>query len=47
MNEYGHKNPKASVADFGLENVSSAYWNMSAAELVEETLLQGMGKYKF
>ena len=44
MNEYGHKNPKASVADIGLKNVSTAYWNLSAAELVEDTILQGMGE---
>ncbi len=44
MNEYGHKNPNASVADIGLKNVSAAYWNLSPAELVEETILNGMGE---
>ncbi len=44
MNEYGIKNPKASVADLGLKNVATAYWNLSPAELVEETILQGMGE---
>ncbi|MBL0096360.1 MAG: phosphoenolpyruvate carboxykinase (ATP) [Bacteroidetes bacterium] len=44
MNEYGLKNPKASVADLGLKNVGTAYWNLSPAELVEETILQGMGE---
>ncbi len=44
MNEYGHKNPKASIADIGLNNVSAAYWNLSPAELVEETILNGMGE---
>ena len=43
MNEYGHKNPNVSVADFGLKNVGAAYWNLSPAELVEETIINGMG----
>jgi phosphoenolpyruvate carboxykinase (ATP) len=44
MNEYGHKNPNASVADLGLKNVAVAYWNLSPAELVEETIINGMGE---
>jgi phosphoenolpyruvate carboxykinase (ATP) len=44
MNEYGHKNPDASVADLGLKNVAAAYWNLSPAELVEETIINGMGE---
>jgi phosphoenolpyruvate carboxykinase (ATP) len=44
MNEYGIKNPRASVADLGLKNVANAYWNLSASELVEETIIQGMGE---
>ncbi len=44
MNEYGLKNPNASVADLGLKNVATAYWNLSPAELVEDTILQGMGE---
>ncbi len=44
MNEFGLKNPNASVADLGLKNVGTAYWNLSPAELVEETLVQGMGE---
>lgn len=44
MNEYGHKNPDSSVADFGLKNVAAAYWNLSPAELVEETIINGMGE---
>lgn len=43
MNEYGLKNPNASVADLGLKNVATAHWNLTPAELVEETILQGMG----
>ena len=44
MNEYGHKNPNVSIADFGLKNVAAAYWNLSPAELVEETIVNGMGE---
>ena len=44
MNEYGIKNPRASVADLGLKNVANAYWNLTASELVEETIIQGMGE---
>jgi len=44
MNEYGIKNPNASIADLGLGNVGSAYWNLTTPELVEETILQGMGE---
>ena len=44
MNEYGHKNPDSSVADFGLQNVATAYWNLSPSELVEETIISGMGE---
>jgi phosphoenolpyruvate carboxykinase (ATP) len=43
MNEYGLKNPKASVADLGLKNVSDAYWNLPPAELVEEAIVRGEG----
>ncbi len=44
MNEYGIKNPNASLADLGLKNLSAAYWNLSPAELVEETILLGQGE---
>ena len=43
MNEFGIKAKNASIASLGLENVSAAYWNLNAAELVEETLLRGEG----
>jgi phosphoenolpyruvate carboxykinase (ATP) len=45
MNEFGIKNPAASVADLGLKNVAAAYWNLSPAELAEETILAGMGEF--
>ena len=44
MNEYGIKNPNTSIADLGLKNVATAHWNLTPAELVEETILQGMGE---
>lgn len=44
MNEYGVRNPKSSVADLGLKNVSAAYWNLSVAELVEEVIVKGEGE---
>jgi len=44
MNEYGLKNPKTSLADIGLKNVAIAHWNLTPADLVEETILQGQGE---
>ncbi len=43
MNEFGIKAKNASIAELGLGYVSAAYWNLNAAELVEETLLRGEG----
>lgn len=43
MNEYGVRAEGATVADLGLRNVAAAYWNLTPAELVEETLLSGQG----
>src|SRR5881396_51 len=43
MNEFGFKAKDATVASLGLKNVAAAYWNLSPAELVEETLLRGEG----
>lgn len=43
MSEFGFKAQGASLADIGLKNVSAAYWNLSPAELVEETILSGQG----
>ena len=43
MNEFGIKAPNATIANLGLGNVSAAYWNLSVAELVEETILLGEG----
>lgn len=44
MNEFGLRNPNASIADLGLKNVSAAYWNLSPSELIEETILRGEGE---
>lgn len=44
MNEFGLKSPNASVADMGLKNVAAAYWNLTPAELVEETIIRGEGE---
>jgi len=43
MNEYGTKAKNATIASLGLQNVEAAYWNLSAADLVEETILRGEG----
>lgn len=43
MQEFGIKSNDASLASIGLENVAIAHWNLSVSELVEETILNGMG----
>ena len=43
MDEYGLKAKNATVADLGLKNVAAAYWNLTPAELVEETIVNGLG----
>lgn len=43
MNEFGLKAKDATIADLGLRNVADAYWNLSPAELVEETIIRGEG----
>ena len=43
MNNYGKKSKDANLNYLGLSNVSFAYWNLSPAELVEETLTRGQG----
>jgi phosphoenolpyruvate carboxykinase (ATP) len=44
MNEFGIKAKDASVASLGLKNVAAAWWNMTPAELVEETIMRGEGE---
>jgi phosphoenolpyruvate carboxykinase (ATP) len=43
MNEFGLKAENASLAELGLQNVAAAFWNLSPAELAEETILKGEG----
>ncbi len=43
MNEFGLKAKGATVADLGIKNVEDAYWNLSPAELVEESIIRGEG----
>ncbi|TAH40643.1 MAG: phosphoenolpyruvate carboxykinase (ATP) [Bacteroidetes bacterium] len=43
MNEFGLKAKDATIADLGLKNVADAYWNLSPAELVEESIIGGDG----
>ena len=43
MNEFGLKAKEATIADLGLKNVADAYWNLTPAELVEESIIRGEG----
>lgn len=38
MNQFGIKNPKATLESYGIENYRKAYWNLSVPELVEHTI---------
>lgn len=43
MNEYGIKPKDTNLKYLGLENVAASYWNLTPAELVEETIIRGEG----
>jgi phosphoenolpyruvate carboxykinase (ATP) len=43
MQEYGHKNASANLAEIGL-NVATAHWNLSPEELTQKTLELGQGE---
>ncbi|HKL03652.1 MAG TPA: phosphoenolpyruvate carboxykinase (ATP), partial [Cryomorphaceae bacterium] len=43
MNHYGIVPEKSDLKEIGLGNVENVFWNLSPAELVEDTLVQGMG----
>ncbi len=43
INEFGLKAKDATIADLGLKNIGDAYWNLTPAELVEETIIRGEG----
>ncbi|MEO8087325.1 MAG: phosphoenolpyruvate carboxykinase (ATP) [Bacteroidota bacterium] len=42
-NEFGLKAKDATIVDLGIKNVADAYWNLTPAELVEETIIRGEG----
>ncbi len=44
MQDLGTKNPAASLADFGIKNYKTAYWNLSPEELVEHAIRRGEGE---
>ncbi|MFK7758229.1 MAG: phosphoenolpyruvate carboxykinase (ATP) [Flavobacteriales bacterium] len=43
MNNFGFKAEDANLSKLGLDNVDTAYWNLSPAELTEETIIKGQG----
>jgi phosphoenolpyruvate carboxykinase (ATP) len=44
MNEFGKKGKNADLsADLGLDNLGNVFWNLSPAELVEDTIISGQG----
>jgi len=43
MNNYGKKADNASLESIGLGQVENAFWNLTPAELVEETIVNGQG----
>jgi phosphoenolpyruvate carboxykinase (ATP) len=43
MNEFGKKGKNADLDTIGLTNLGDIYWNLSPAELVEDTILLGQG----
>lgn len=43
MMEYGQKPANADLSKLGLGNVENAFWNLTPAELIEETILNGQG----
>lgn len=43
MQEFGHKNPNANLAEIGL-HVATAHWNLSPEELTKKTLDLGQGE---
>jgi phosphoenolpyruvate carboxykinase (ATP) len=44
MNPIGLKNANADLASIGLGNVATEFWNLTPAELVEETIIRGEGE---
>jgi len=44
MNEFGIKSKNSTLEGLGLNNVATAYWNLTPPELVEKTLRRGEGR---
>lgn len=43
MNEFGKRSNNSSLTSIGLKNLGDVYWNLTPAELVEDTILKGQG----
>lgn len=43
MNEFGRKPNNADLSYLGLNNAENVFWNLTPAELVEETIVRGQG----
>ena len=43
MNNFGKRAENASLETIGLNHVGNAFWNLTPAELVEDTIINGMG----
>lgn len=43
MNIVGPKNPNANLENIGIKNTSTQYWNLTAEELIEETIKRNQG----
>ena len=43
MSHFGNRSSEATLEALGLGGVSNAYWNLSPAELVEESVMMGQG----
>lgn len=44
MNDQGIKNQSFRLADIGIENYSTAFWNLTPEELVEDSIKKGSGQ---
>lgn len=43
MNEFGRKPNNADLSELGLQHADTVFWNLTPAELVEETVVRGQG----
>ncbi len=44
MKNYGMKNPNVTLADLGINEFKTAYWNLSPKELIAHTVQNGQGR---